>query len=165
VLDVLLHASRGPFYSPKAARSHWSSIWKAIVAFCPWVHWTVRCTTRQWTLRDFLPFLAKPTIAAMTPLAHQKVQCSLVTIGEVHASPTDCAVDRWRGHDCYTGQSGAHWTVWWIIATTPQLLESSEFVEHASLGTGHYPFGATAGWCKFGFLQSIFFWFDKVPSS
>jgi hypothetical protein len=31
----------GPFYGPKAARSRWSSIWKAIVAFCLWAHRTV----------------------------------------------------------------------------------------------------------------------------
>jgi hypothetical protein len=37
-LVVLLHAPRGPFYSPKAARSRWSSIWKAILAFCRVVH-------------------------------------------------------------------------------------------------------------------------------
>jgi hypothetical protein len=27
-------------YSPKGPRSHCSSIWKALVAFCPWVHRT-----------------------------------------------------------------------------------------------------------------------------
>jgi hypothetical protein len=41
VLVVLLHAPRDPFYSPKAARSCWSSIWKEIVAFCLWTHRTV----------------------------------------------------------------------------------------------------------------------------
>jgi hypothetical protein len=40
VLGVLLLASRGPFYSPKGARSRWSSIWKALVAFCLLVHVT-----------------------------------------------------------------------------------------------------------------------------
>ena len=30
ILGVLLHAPRGPFYSPKAARSRWEQIWKAI---------------------------------------------------------------------------------------------------------------------------------------
>jgi hypothetical protein len=47
ILVVLLHAPRGPFYSPKAARSRWRSIWKAILAFCRVVHRTVRCTTGQ----------------------------------------------------------------------------------------------------------------------
>jgi hypothetical protein len=28
VLDVLFHVPSGPFYSPKEARSHWSSIWR-----------------------------------------------------------------------------------------------------------------------------------------
>jgi hypothetical protein len=45
MLDVVLHVPRGPFYSPKAARSRWSSIWKAILAFCRVAHRTVRCTT------------------------------------------------------------------------------------------------------------------------
>jgi hypothetical protein len=40
----VLHAPRGPFYSHKGPRSRWSSIWQALVAFCPRVHWTVRCT-------------------------------------------------------------------------------------------------------------------------
>jgi hypothetical protein len=38
---------RGPFYSPKAARSCWISIWYAILAFCPLVHRTVQCTTEH----------------------------------------------------------------------------------------------------------------------
>jgi hypothetical protein len=29
---------------PKGPRSRWSSIWKAMIAFCPWVHRIVRCT-------------------------------------------------------------------------------------------------------------------------
>jgi hypothetical protein len=45
MLGVVLHAPRGPFYSPKAARSRWSSIWKAILAFCRVAHWPIRCTT------------------------------------------------------------------------------------------------------------------------
>jgi hypothetical protein len=45
MLGVLLHAPRGPFYSPKAARSRWRSKWKAILAFCRVVQRTVRCTT------------------------------------------------------------------------------------------------------------------------
>jgi hypothetical protein len=61
---------------------------------------------------NFFLSLAKPTIAATTPLAHWTVLCGLVTVGSSHASPADCAVDRWRGHDCLTGQSGAHGTAW-----------------------------------------------------
>jgi hypothetical protein len=45
VLGFLLHAPRGPFYSPKAARSRWRPTRKAKVAFCRVAHQTVRCTT------------------------------------------------------------------------------------------------------------------------
>jgi hypothetical protein len=45
MLGVFLHAPRGPFYSPKAARSHWEQSRKAILAFCRVAHRTVRCTT------------------------------------------------------------------------------------------------------------------------
>jgi hypothetical protein len=47
MLGYLLHAPRGPFYSPKAARSRWNPTRKAIVAFCRVAHRTVRCTTGQ----------------------------------------------------------------------------------------------------------------------
>jgi hypothetical protein len=41
MLGWLIHAPRGPFYSPKAARSHWRPTRKAILAFCRVAHWTV----------------------------------------------------------------------------------------------------------------------------
>jgi hypothetical protein len=41
MFSVLLHAPTSPFYSPKGPRSHWSSIWKAVIAFYPWAHRTV----------------------------------------------------------------------------------------------------------------------------
>jgi hypothetical protein len=44
MLGVVLLAPRGPFYSPKGPRSRYSSIWQALVAFCPWMHRTVRRT-------------------------------------------------------------------------------------------------------------------------
>jgi hypothetical protein len=47
MLGVVLHVPRGPFYSPKAARSRWISIWKAILAFCRVAHRTVWCTTEH----------------------------------------------------------------------------------------------------------------------
>jgi hypothetical protein len=47
MLRYLLHAPRGPFYSPKAARSRWRQTWKAILAFCQVAHRTVRCATEQ----------------------------------------------------------------------------------------------------------------------
>jgi hypothetical protein len=44
-----------------------------------------------------------------SPMAHRTVRCGLVTVGAGHASPADCAADRWRGW--LTGQSSAHRTV------------------------------------------------------
>jgi hypothetical protein len=38
MLGVLLHAPRGPFYSPKAARSRWVHSRKAFLAFCRLAH-------------------------------------------------------------------------------------------------------------------------------
>jgi hypothetical protein len=48
VLGWLLHAPRGPFYSPKAARSRWRQSWKANLAFCRVAHRTstVACPVR-----------------------------------------------------------------------------------------------------------------------
>jgi hypothetical protein len=55
MLGWLLHAPRGPFYSPKAARSRWRSTRKAILAFCRVAHRTVRCTTGHvWCTISFL---------------------------------------------------------------------------------------------------------------
>jgi hypothetical protein len=60
-------------------------------------------------VRDLLPFLAHPTVAASGQLAHRTlsgahrtVRCPLPTVGAGYASPADCAADRWL-----TGQSGA----------------------------------------------------------
>jgi hypothetical protein len=58
---------------------------------------------------DLLPILAQSTVADSWQLAHRTlsgahrtVRCPLSTVGAGHASPADCAVDRWL-----TGQSGA----------------------------------------------------------
>jgi hypothetical protein len=48
---VLLHAPRGPFYSPKAARSRWKQSRKANLAFCRVAHRIVRCTTGHCPVR------------------------------------------------------------------------------------------------------------------
>jgi hypothetical protein len=51
MLGILLHAPRGPFYSPKAARSLWKQSRKANLAFCQVAHRTVRCTTGHCPVR------------------------------------------------------------------------------------------------------------------
>jgi hypothetical protein len=65
-------------------------------------------------VRDFLPFLAQPTVATSGCLAHRTlsgahrtVRCPLPTVGAGHASPADLAADRCAGGRWLTGQSGA----------------------------------------------------------
>jgi hypothetical protein len=112
MLGYLLHAPRGPFYSPKAARSSWRHSWKLILPSVGWRtgqsgvppdnHYSCPAC-------DFLPFLAQPTVATSGWLAdrtlsdaHRTVRCPQPTVGTGHASRADCAADRWL-----TGQSGA----------------------------------------------------------
>jgi hypothetical protein len=58
-------------------------------------------------VRDLLPFLAHPTIAASGSLAHRTVRCPPLTVGAGHASPADRAADRCASDRWLTGQSGA----------------------------------------------------------
>jgi hypothetical protein len=106
MLGVLLHAPRGPFYSPKAARSRREQFRKAILAFCRLVHRTVRCrflsysgAVDRWRIWP----LAHETLSG----AHRTVRCPLQTIGPATrhariAQPTVGSADRWL-----TGQSVA----------------------------------------------------------
>jgi hypothetical protein len=102
---------RGPFYSPKAARSRWKPTMKEILAFCRVAHRTTKCSC---PVRDLLPFLAKSTVAETWQLAHRTLSGAhrtvwfpLPTVGAGHASPADCATDRCAGGRWLTGQSGA----------------------------------------------------------
>ena len=91
MLGLLLHAPRGPFYSPKAARSRWEQIWKAIFAFCLVAHRTVRCTPD--TVRCPICFLKRrrrplQTVGRSGAVgapdmsgAHRTVRCRLPTVG------------------------------------------------------------------------------------
>jgi hypothetical protein len=162
VLGVLFHAPRDPFYSPKTARSRWSSIWKAIVAFYLWAHWTVRCPTGQGTVHDLLPFLAKPTVAATTPVAHQTVRCGLPTVGEVHASPADCTTDRWRGHDWLTGQScgtldsPVNYRRDALSFSRERPVRRGSQPKHQTLSGAHWTVRYTSSWRKSGWTQPNF---------
>jgi hypothetical protein len=89
VLGVFLHAPRGLFYSPKAARSRWEHSRKAILAFCRLAHRTVRCTTGHCPVRiSFLFWRSRPLAiwshwrtgqsgAPFRPLARPRVTCGL----------------------------------------------------------------------------------------
>jgi hypothetical protein len=89
---------------------------------------------------DFFPSAAQSTVGAWEPLAHrtlsgahQTVRCPLPTVGSATclaqiAQPTVGPADRWR-----TGQSGAHRTVWWIIAVRRRWIPESGQFARASL--------------------------------
>jgi hypothetical protein len=112
MLRYLLHAPRGPFYSPKAARSRWRQTWKAILAFCRVVHRTVRCATGQLLFMSGARFLS---------IRRTVDRCSFGSVGApdtVRCTPDSpvTPADRWHDHvsreDCeadrlLTGQSGA----------------------------------------------------------
>jgi hypothetical protein len=57
-------------------------------------------------VRDFLPFLAQPTVATSGWLAHRTVWYLQPTVGAGHTSRADCAADRCAGGRWLTGQSG-----------------------------------------------------------
>jgi hypothetical protein len=79
---------------------------------------------------DLLPFLVQTIVAAPGRLAHRTlsgahrtVRCPLPTVGAGHASPADCAADRWL-----TGQSDAPPDSLMIYSRTPPIfLESCLF--------------------------------------
>jgi hypothetical protein len=111
MLGWLLHAPRGPFYSPKAARSRWRPTRKALLAFCRVAHRIVWCTTGQ---PLFVSGSRSPSFSGVIDHcdsglvgAPDTVRCPLLTVGAGHASPADCAVDCCAGGRWLTGQSGA----------------------------------------------------------
>jgi hypothetical protein len=71
-------------------------------------------------VHDLLPYLAHLTVGPRGRLAHRTlfgahrtVWCAQLTVAAGHASPADCAADRWRWRPlahrtvwCTTGQSG-----------------------------------------------------------
>jgi hypothetical protein len=67
MLGVVLHAPRGPCYSPKEVRSRLNSIWKALVAFCPWAHRTVNSAR-------FPSFSGEADHCSHDPMAHGTVR-------------------------------------------------------------------------------------------
>jgi hypothetical protein len=107
MLGVILHAPRGPFYSPKAARSRWEHSRKAILAFCRLAHRTLSGAV-------LFPYLAKPTVAVLEPLAHRTLSGAHQTV-RCPIRPLALATHRARipwptvgPADCWlTGQSGA----------------------------------------------------------
>jgi hypothetical protein len=86
MLMLLLHASRGPFYSPKAARIRWRPNLPS-VGWCTGQSGAPPDSHCSCPVRDLLPFLAQTTVAAPGPLAHRTVRCPLPTVGAATRRP------------------------------------------------------------------------------
>jgi hypothetical protein len=150
MLGLLLHAPRGPFYSPKAARSRWNPTRRQ---FLPSVGWRTgqsgappdsHCSMSG---ADLLPFLAQPTVGSSGWLAHRTlsgahriVRCPQPTVGMGHASRADCAADRCFGGRWFTGHSDAPPDTPVNYSRTPPT-NSREWPVRQSLAwrTGHCP--------------------------
>jgi hypothetical protein len=131
---------RGPFYSPKAARSRWRSTWKANLAFCRVAHRTIRCTTGHEQYQSgarSLSFFGEADHWIFRSVgAPDTVRCipdSPVRLSDRwlgHVSPVDRADDRWlrapmahRTVRCTTGQSGELYP--WRLLHFPRVTSSS----------------------------------------
>jgi hypothetical protein len=93
MLGCLLHAPRGPFYSPKAARSRWRHSWKANLAFYRVAHRTVRCATGQ-------PLFMSGARFPSIPGAADRCNFGLVGASDTVRCTPDSPVppaDRWSG--------------------------------------------------------------------
>jgi hypothetical protein len=102
MLGLLLLAPRGPFYSPKAARSRLRHSWKANLAFCWVAHRTVRCATGQPLFMSGARFPSIPGAAD---------RCNFGLVGEpdtVRCTPDSPVplVDRWHGPRVARGFGG-----------------------------------------------------------
>jgi hypothetical protein len=152
VLGVLLHAPRGPFYSPKAARSRLNSIWKAIVSFCPWVQ---RTLNSAW----FRSFFGEADRCSHTPN-------SPVWPSDHWWSPR---VTRWWCGRPLAWTQMTHRTVRSIIVVArwvfsrEQPIRRARQPEHGTLSGAPQVGASLAGIAKL--LQSDFFWFYNVLST
>jgi hypothetical protein len=98
-------------------------------------------------VRDFLPFLAQPTVATSRWLAHRTlsgahrtVWCPQPTVGAGHVSPADLAADHCAGGRWLTGQSGAPPDSPVIYSHTPPKFSRERPVRRKPVWhTGHCP--------------------------
>jgi hypothetical protein len=114
MLGCLLHAPRGLFYSPKAARSRWRQSGKAILAFCRMAHRTCN--------------------------VHGPVQIAFL---KWHSRPLQ-SCSRWRTGHClvHTGQSGASYRL--LERATRRLRIWRPTVALAAVGSPDSPVCQTA---------------------
>jgi hypothetical protein len=130
----------GSLYCPKTARSHWSSIWKAILAFCRVAHrtWTVlvRCPIsfifwRSQPLHLRSPWRTGHCLVHTGQSGATKWPLARATCHSLIALPTVGCRRRWL-----TGQFGAHRTVPWILAAASSVNSWERRVRHRVLSAG-----------------------------
>jgi hypothetical protein len=172
MLGVLLHAPRGPFYSPKAARSRWEHFKKAILAFCRLAHRTVRCTTGHCPVRiSFLIWRSRPL---RIPSRWRTGHCP------VHTGQSGASSDRWLLPRVARGFCGRplarptvgspdspvhHRTVRWFIVVRRRRSPESGLFTRASLA--HWTLSGAPpdspvypDWTHFWLLRAKFFLID-----
>jgi hypothetical protein len=117
MLGVLLHAPRGPFYSPRQLGAIGDPIGRQ---FLPSIGWRTGQSDAPPDMNsvgpvpDLLPYLANPTIEPSIPLVHRTlsgthrtVWCDQVTVGSATCRPLIALLTVGRGRRWLTGQSGA----------------------------------------------------------
>jgi hypothetical protein len=124
---------RGPFYSPKAARSRWRPTWKAIPAFCRVVHRTVRCPCRPLELprvarRSRGRPLALATVGSPdSSVHHRTVRWIIATSPFLFPESDEFAADDSPDSPVH------HRTVRWIIVVHRRQLPRAAFSPETSL--------------------------------
>jgi hypothetical protein len=89
-----------PFIAPRQLGAVGTKIGRQ---FLPSIGWRTRQSgappdmNSSCPVPDLLSYRAHLTVGPSVPLVHQTVRCDQLTVGAGHASPADCAVDRWRG--------------------------------------------------------------------
>jgi hypothetical protein len=101
----VLHAPGVPFIAPRqlgAVGDQFGSPFLPSVEWCTGQSGAPPDSHSSCPVRDLLPYRAHPTVAPPSPLAHRTlsgahrtVWCAQLTVGARHASPADCAADRW----------------------------------------------------------------------
>jgi hypothetical protein len=143
MLSVFLHAPRGPFYSPKVARSRWEHSRKAILAFCRLAHRTVQCTPDS-----------------LVPPSDRWVG---------HVSRADRATDRWLTGQSGAHRT----VRWMIVVCRWSLPESSKFawasLAHRTLSGAPpdspvHPDRADFGWTKPSLISTWFSCFQHLAT-
>jgi hypothetical protein len=114
MLGLVLHVPRGLFYSPRQLGVVGDPIGRQ---FLPSIEWRTgqpgapSNMNSSYPVPDLLPYLAKPTVEPLVPLAHRTVRCDQVTVGLATCHPLIALPTVGRGRRWLTGQSGAHRTV------------------------------------------------------